>query len=53
MFEILHHAMQMKAHMTDAAHAKAHLTSLLPEEDNHEYVQEHDTGMCTQFQVLP
>jgi len=40
MFELLHHAL----------HMKAHFTALLPEEQHYEYQQEHEMGFCTQFQ---
>ena len=42
MFELLSHMVHMKAHL-------GHFTMLLPEEQHHEYVQEHDAGYCTQF----
>jgi hypothetical protein len=41
MFELLHHAM----------HMKAHFTTLMPEEDRHDYIQPHNPGICTQFRV--
>ena len=41
-FEHFHHLMQLKANLS-------HVTMLMPEEDNHEYVQDHQDGICTQF----